>query len=374
MLSSIKKAFCLMLAVISVIPTICAAAQEDRVTVTPKCESEKIEVGDQFLVSFTLENPTDYMGFQVEGNFDKSLAEIIAPVYSQPNFSIIENTFYNYDGYFCLSEADLTLTGSRDSVLCSVLFQATAAGRFKLEFPDHENGVQIIRYRKGDNGELYYTSYANDFYVDIIEDTDGENVWIIKDPDPITPYNDMDGFSWAEKSVAVLNKLGALNFVEGDSFCPAQNVTRGEFIDMLMNVCKIEKYGDPEEFKDVSEKDYYYDSIMTAKSVNIIKGDGSGNFSPKEYISREDVCTLLFRTMSYMRKVRTDVEAEKYLSEFPDGDSVSEYARDSVAAMIRARIIRGDDLGNIRPSDNMTRAEAAVALNRVAEFNKLISL
>ena len=54
-----------------------------------------------------------------------------------------------------------------------------------------------------------------------------------------------------------------------------------------------------------------------------------------------------------------------YLNRFSDGKSVSSYAQGSVAALVQAGVIQGDDAGNLNPKGSLTRAEMAVILHRV---------
>ncbi len=339
----------------------------------PVCDSESIEVGDQFLVSFAVTNPEPYLSFQIQGSFDASMAQVIAPVYTN-NFVVLQNDFDNTDGTFSLVAADLTITGSSEEILCSILFEATAAGEFEVKIDGEGLETLIGRKEASENGDIFYVARLGNAVFSITEDSDGDKVYIIKEPDPITPYDDMLGYDWAEKAVSVMYQLGALENIADESFLPGENVTRGDFVTMLVKVCALKSEGDAEAFKDVDESRYCYEPVMTARGLNLILGDEGGNFRPDESITRQDICTILFRTMRYMNKVREMDDAQKYVGSFADNTDISEYALDSVAAMIRAKIIQGDDTGLIRPKDNMTRAEAAVVLNRVAEFNKLISL
>ncbi len=344
-----------------------------RMSITPTTESETIEVGDQFLVTFTLDNIQKYNSFQIDGVFDTEKAQIIAPVYVN-DFYILENSFDNEDGTFRLVTIDLSLKGSEDEAACAILFEAVAPGEFYLNLSGEGLDTKLGRMTRGENGELFHDLEINGAVFEITEDSDGEDVVIIAEPEPITRFVDMEDYSWAEHSVSVLDALGALEDIEGDMFYPQDSITRADFVNMMIKTCALSSSKETEAFGDVDEDEYYYESVMTAKALNLVQGDENGNFNPDDTITREDMCVIMFKTMRYMNKVRAMDNAEQYLSQFPDTDEVSDYAKDAVAGMIRAKIFRGDEAGNIRPKDNMTRAEAAVALLRVAEFNRLISL
>lgn len=342
------------------------------VLITPVEETGDIEVGDQFLVSFELSEAKKYLSYQLRGTFDKDKATLIAPVYTN-NMSVLENSFDNETGTFSIIQADLTITGCEDKVLCSFLFEALAEGEFVIELTNGENETMLGRDKRAEDGSVFYTINANSAKFEIKADSDGESDVLIKDAEPLTPYDDILGYDWAERSIGVLYRLGALENIADKSFFPAKDVTRGEFVTMLVKICELEGK-ETEPFADVDEDFYGYDEINTAKSLGLVKGDESGNFAPYAPITREDICTILFRTMRQMQKVRAMDNADEYLKDFEDKADISDYAKDSVAGMIRAKILIGDEGGRLNPKANMTRAEAAVVLNRVAEFNKLISL
>jgi hypothetical protein len=377
-----KKIICFLLAaVIAIVPMSAFAETYDieellsdvSVSLTPVTDSETIEVGDQFLVSFELSEVQPFLSFQVQGTFDASKAQIVAPVYG--GVTVIQNDFDNENGTFSLVAADLTISGVEDTTVCSILFEATAEGEFSVNIDGDGIETMVGRKEADENGGLFYLLKLNNATFEITGDTDGEKVYVIKEPDPITPFDDMFGYDWAERSVGVMYKLGALENIAENSYFPGKNITRGEFVTMLVKVCNLTASQiDSEAFGDIDENSYNYEPIMIAKSLKIVFGDEENDFRPDEEISRQDICAILFRTMLKMKKVNEMDDAQKYIGSFSDKDSIAEYALDSVAAMIRAKIIIGDDSNLLRPTDNMTRAEAAVVLNRVAEFNKLISL
>jgi len=58
---------------------------------------------------------------------------------------------------------------------------------------------------------------------------------------------------------------------------------------------------------------------------------------------------------------------DEVLSQYPDFESVAEYARDAVRALISAGLVNGKS-GRIAPTEYTTRAEVAVLLKRILEF------
>lgn len=364
-----KRIVCLLVVLCLLVMGIPSLAAEYDMKLVLECDSESVEVGDQFLVTFKLTDVKSYLTFQLNGKFDCEYAEIIAPVYENRVIGILENSFDNESGVFKFVGYDQTIRGTDESVICSVLFKAKKAGAFNITMTSTDVSTMV---GKADEN-AFYNIELEDKTIKIGEDKDGNQTSIIEDTKPLTPYDDMLYYDWAEKAVGVMYELGALQDIAYESFYPGENITRGDFITMLVRVCKLKSSAKAEPFGDVSEDSYQYDEIMIAKALGIAMGGEDGNFRPDEFITRQDICALVYRTMKKMNKVNPEIDTDKYLTKFSDSSTIASYAVEPVAGLIRAKIIIGDDTGLLRPSDNMTRAEAAVLLNRLAEYNVLIS-
>lgn len=97
------------------------------------------------------------------------------------------------------------------------------------------------------------------------------------------------------------------------------------------------------------------DEISKWFSKGLVKGRPDGTFKPDDPISRAEFITLVNRVFNYSEKLETP---------FPDVDESAWYYNE-IAKAVAAGIVKGDDLGNIRPEAPLTRQEAAVILYRV---------
>lgn len=361
-----KKLICILIAAALFVMPFATFAQEGEVQLAAIAGQSTVEVGDQFLVEVVKNDEAKFLTFRVNGTFDSSLAELVAPVYTNEKLGILTNKFDNEKGTFLFEGYDQTIRGTDEKVVVSLLFEAKKSGEFKVDLLDD------CMLGKADEN-AFYTLDIDDASVTIAEDSNGESVSIIEDAKPLTSFDDMFGYDWAEKAVGVMETLGVTKDIADKSYYPAKEITRGEFITMLMRVCKQKSTKSVEDFLDVDKDSYQYEYIMTAKALGIAKGDSEGNFRPDENISRQDVCSLVYRTMLKMNKVNPEIDTDAYLAKFTDKDTVAPYAVECVAGLVRAKILQGDDKNLIRPEDNMTRAEAAVLLNKLAEFNILVS-
>lgn len=92
--------------------------------------------------------------------------------------------------------------------------------------------------------------------------------------------------------------------------------------------------------------------IIKWSENGIISGFTDGTFRPEASIARADFVALISRIFSYIEK------SDKV---FPDVSSKAWYA-ETVSKAVAAGIIFGDDAGNFRPTDPISREEAAIVL------------
>ena len=176
-------------------------------------------------------------------------------------------------------------------------------------------------------------------------------------------FTDMGGHGWAAPSVDFLYESGVTTGTSATTYGPAANITRGDFILMLYRAFDLNASASG-GFPDVPGNSYYAQAIAVAKALGIAQGGDDGRFRPADPLTREDAMVFLYRTLS--RTGRTLAEAPaSYLNRFSDGGSTSSYAQGSVAALVQAGVIQGDNNGRLNPKGSLTRAEMAVILHRV---------
>ena len=176
-------------------------------------------------------------------------------------------------------------------------------------------------------------------------------------------FTDMGRYSWAAESVDYLYENGITTGVGATTYHPDGLITRGDFVLMLSRAFRFSVSGG-DNFKDVPAESYYAQAISSAKALGIAQGGSDGRFNPSASLTREDAMVLLQRTLNRTGNGIDDASAS-YLNRFSDGKSVSSYAQGSVAALVQAGVIQGDDAGNLNPKGSLTRAEMAVILHRV---------
>ena len=188
---------------------------------------------------------------------------------------------------------------------------------------------------------------------------------------PTTPssgetFTDLENHAWAKDAVYTLKNKGIISGISDTEFAPANNIKRGDFILILTRMLGVNNEF-TENFADVPESAYYYQAIGSAKAAGIAQGSGE-NFMPENSIIRQDLITLAYRAFlakGYITET-TDLTS---LDTFGDKDSISDYAKTSMASMVKAGIIQGSN-GNVNPKGFATRAEVAVMCARLVELMK----
>lgn len=180
-------------------------------------------------------------------------------------------------------------------------------------------------------------------------------------------FSDVNGnYSWAVQYVDSLSSTGVLTGTNNSngtkSFNPASPITRGDFMLILSRALNLTSSTSTSGFSDVPSGSYYDQAITAAKALGIAKGVDN-KFNPNATITREDAMVLALRAMSVSGTGYVSGDSTT-LSGFYDKATVSDYAQDAIAALIKSGIITGDN-NQIHPKENITRAEAAAIIYRI---------
>lgn len=179
-------------------------------------------------------------------------------------------------------------------------------------------------------------------------------------------FSDIEDYPWAVGAIENLAGAGIVNGYENGTFLPNNSVKRADFLLMLLKAMGVDTTEKCEDnFTDVDSERYYYNVVGIAKSMGLANGNGDGTFSPDSTITRQDMMILAKRAMeiSTGNTISADTSV---LNKFEDKANISEYALESLAAMVNEGMVSGTG-NNIEPKANTTRAQAAVIINRIYE-------
>jgi hypothetical protein len=172
-------------------------------------------------------------------------------------------------------------------------------------------------------------------------------------------FNDLSAVSWAENSINALASRGIVSGVGNEMYNPEGNVTRAEFIKMLMNTLDLVDDTATTTFTDVAEGEWYYSYIASAQALGITNGYEDGRFGVDDEITREDMVALAYRATII---AEYDLDATTTAITFADSEVIADYAVTAVEYMQEAGIVSGVGYNTFAPKAQTTRAESAVLM------------
>ncbi|CEN82002.1 glucan endo-1 [[Clostridium] sordellii] len=171
--------------------------------------------------------------------------------------------------------------------------------------------------------------------------------------------NDIYGH-WAKKEINQFISSGYVNGYEDGTFRPDSSITRAEFVKLVNKYFGFNNKEDI-KFSDIHTNDWYYKDICIASKAGYINGYEDKTFKPNKTITREEVSKILISI-----KNKQDNVYDK-LNKYPDKNKVSNWAKPYVEGAIEQGYLKGDDLGLLNPTNNITRAESITILSRVSK-------
>lgn len=176
----------------------------------------------------------------------------------------------------------------------------------------------------------------------------------------VNPFTDVAEDAWYFEAVRFCAARGITTGTSATTFGPEADVTRGQFIVMLMRAYKIEPDSTSgNNFADAGNT-YYTNYLAKAKELGITSGVGNNMFAPERKITRQDMFTLIYRALDKLGKL-PKVANSKNLSDFSDAASISDYAKDAMTALVQSGIVSGSD-GKLNPQGVSTRSQLVQVL------------
>ena len=162
---------------------------------------------------------------------------------------------------------------------------------------------------------------------------------------------DMTGIS---KQLNTDQDIAYMQGMADGRFYPASSVTRGQVAQIFYRLLKEQKVSSKSTFTDVPDTLWCAEAVNALASLGIVEGVGNGKFAPNQSITRAEVVTICarFTQVSTSGETFTDVPA-------------SHWAFDAISTAASFGWGNGVGNGQFAPNQHITRAQAAVLLNRL---------
>jgi hypothetical protein len=178
-----------------------------------------------------------------------------------------------------------------------------------------------------------------------------------KAPEVIKPLNDIEGH-WAAAEINQMYSSGIIGGYPDGSFKPNNQITRAEFVAILVKAFQLETESS-KVFNDTVQhwaKDY----IAAAAGKNVVNGYSDELFGPDDFITREQMAVMVVNAAQL-----TEVTGGKT---FTDQDQFSSWAQDAVIIAASNELITGYQDNSFKPKNNATRGEAVTIISRAMQF------
>jgi glycosidase len=182
----------------------------------------------------------------------------------------------------------------------------------------------------------------------------------------LLPFNDLKGFEWANNAFSRLFSKGIIKGINTTQLAPQNFVHRSQFATMLSRILGKKDQAVMKSFKDVTDKDWYYSDIINLSAQGIMVGNGTGQFLPNAYITRQEAAVSI---ATILKQNGFKLSTLPPTLAFEDTASISYWAFDSIALCNELGIIVGDNK-KINPKGTLTRAEAIVMIDRLMSLLK----
>lgn len=180
---------------------------------------------------------------------------------------------------------------------------------------------------------------------------------------------DVSANYWASKEINSVVTDNIMTLSDANRFNPEGNMTRVEFVNALLKVLSNENLNVSisNKFSDVQKTNPNYDNILRSQQLGLVYGYPDGTFKPDRTVLRAEA-------QSVISHITKDMNADKsILNQFKDASAIPAWATNVYAKTINYGIyVNYPDSRELRPNDNLSRAEAAVLLARLRDKLDLV--
>ena len=174
------------------------------------------------------------------------------------------------------------------------------------------------------------------------------------------PFSDVSDSDWFYDSVVWIYKEGLMTGTSATTFEPNTSTTRAMIVSMLARLEGVES-AESAGFTDVAADDWYATAVNWAAASGITSGTGDGNFSPNTAITREQLAAIL---MNYAQYKGQDTSARATLDTYSDAAAISSWANDVMSWAVAEGLLTGVTADTLQPQGAARRAQVAAILQR----------
>lgn len=169
---------------------------------------------------------------------------------------------------------------------------------------------------------------------------------------PTGKFSDVKPSHWANEAVEALSEKNVVAGYEDNTFKPNNEITREEFVKLIVSALNIDTTSEDSGFADVDATAWYAPYVNAAYKAGLVSGKSENTFGIGQKITREEMAVIVRRAVSEIAEVRE-------YAEFADEAEIAEYAKDAVKELYTAGLVNGLSETEFSPKTIVTRAQAA---------------
>jgi len=170
-------------------------------------------------------------------------------------------------------------------------------------------------------------------------------------------FEDIDNH-WAKDYIVYLNSKGIVNGVNDKEFFPDENVTRAEFVSIIVRALGLNPAIYKSMVADIQGSEWYAGYVQQGFDWGFLTQ--SDLFRPNSNITREEMTKIVVEAFN------VDKSGDSVLP-FEDKDDISGWALPYIKAAYKNGIIKGFTSTTVGSKENTTRAQAAALLARLLD-------
>ena len=194
----------------------------------------------------------------------------------------------------------------------------------------------------------------------------GQKHYLLTDPEiPASEqFTDVDETHWSYEGIQYCAALGLMSGTSDTTFAPFAVTTRAQLVQILYSMeGEPDMTGVTTPFVD-AQSGWYRDAVAWAYQNDIVAGTSATTFSPNDPVTREQIAVMFLEFADKILDMHS-VGPGANLAAFPDGGSVSDWARDAMADAVALGLISGAQTPDgtfLRPQNSAAREQVATIL------------
>ena len=185
-------------------------------------------------------------------------------------------------------------------------------------------------------------------------------------------FTDMEDKSTEmQHAVRLLTSRGLMDGADERSFLPDREITRAEFLSVIIRVMDLLDLNSENPFIDVLRSDWFYSVAASAYKEGVVTGFEDGTFRGNTPIPKIQMVSIVASALTRMMRYYTPEpdETQGILLMYTDNERIADWAQYNVALATKAGVVPERADGIFDSDSVMTRGDAAVMLYRL--FSKI---